>query len=216
VSVDPALAVGGEAHGRYLVANNVFTHDEDLSRPYASAEGDSAGRSGNLYGSNCARLSPRRVIEGWLNSTGHALWMVNPRLRVTGYAEHTDLDAAASCGDPFQLGWAAVLDVLRGRDAASPVPSLVRFPGDGQTVEYRPTRIYATFPSPVSGPSTVTVVANGQAVPLADVALGARQGDRSSNTVVVGLAAPLPPGRVGVSVQAGGQSSSWSFTVAEG
>jgi hypothetical protein len=214
VWVDPALAVGGELHGRYLVHNGQFTHEEVAGRPFATPEGNAAGTSGNLYGANCARLTPRRVVEGWLNSTGHALWMLNPRLRATGYSEYSDLDLGSACGQPFDLGWVAVLDVLRGRDAAMAVPPLVRFPGPGQTVSYRPTKLYVTFPAPVSAASA-TVTANGQAV-AADVPTAPPQGDRQSNTVVVSLSGPLPAGRVDATVQAGGQSTSWSFTVAQG
>jgi hypothetical protein len=216
VWADPALAVGGEAHGRYLVWNNRFGHEEDLTLAYATPEGDAAGRSGNLFGANCARLSPRRVVEGWFNSVGHALWMLNPKLRATSWAEYADLDSGSACGQAFELGWVAVLDVLRGRDAAAPVPPLLRFPGPAQTVAYRPTRIYVTFPSPVSGPASASVSANGQPVGISEVVAGTRQGDRASHTVAVSLAGPLPVGRVDVTVQAGGQSSSWSFTVAQG
>lgn len=210
---DPALALGGERHGRYLVANGVFTHEQNLGLPWASPEGDAAGRSGNLFGANCSRISPRSVVEGWLNSTGHALWMINPRLRATGYSEYSDLDLGSACGQPFDIGWVAVLDVLRGRDAAMAVPSLLRFPGPEQRVEYRPSKLIVTFPAPVSSASAV-VSANGQPVGVAEIVAGTRQGDRASHTVVVSLSGPLPAGRVDVTVQAGAQSTSWTFTVA--
>jgi hypothetical protein len=139
--------------------------------------------------------------------------MINPRLRATGYSEYSDLDLGSGCGQPFDIGWVAVLDVLRGRDAAMAVPSLVRFPGPEQRVDYKPSKLIVTFPAPVSSASAA-VSANGQPVGVAEIVAGTRQGDRSSHTVVVSLSGPLPAGRVDVTVQAGAQSTSWSFTVA--
>jgi Cysteine-rich secretory protein family len=212
VWVDPALGVGGEMHGRYLVTNGLFAHEENGSLPYATPEGAAAGLSSNLFGANCVRMSPRKVIEGWLNSTGHALWMLNPKLRAVSWTEYTNLDLGSACGQPFRVGWVSMLDVIRGRDLNATVPPVVPFPAPNQVVQYKPSRIYVTFPAAVSSASAAVSV-NG--APQALTVEGRpQQGDRSSNTVVIDLAAPLPSGRVDVSVQAGGQSSSWSFTVA--
>lgn len=106
VSIDAGLSDGAWQHSRYMVRTGHFAHDQDVPSPYASPAGREAASHGNIYGSSGALPDTREPIDGWADSLGHALWMLNPRLRTVGFGQFTD--PASGTG----LVTAATLDVL--------------------------------------------------------------------------------------------------------
>lgn len=86
---DPDLTRGCELHVAYLVqwaaehGGPMLSHEEDLSLPYASEEGNRAGLDSVLsYG----RENVAAAIDGWINTLYHRLPLVHPGLERVGVA----------------------------------------------------------------------------------------------------------------------------------
>ena len=75
-----------------------------------------------------AGTTDRQHLEQWLSAPYHAIGMLRPALRSTGYGHAVDAGAS-----PWRS--AATLDVIRGVDPAAARPGQpIVFPGDGSTV----------------------------------------------------------------------------------
>ncbi len=155
VREDPALSTGGFAHSRYLVKNSgplikagtlgAELHNEEPGRPWYSAEGLRAARSGDVeqwWGSiPGSRPPPGWAIDEWFASTWHRMAILNPRLHKVGYGEYCENGACA-----------AVLDVLSGLEAGgfapASAPAAVQFPPQGATVHIK--ALGAEWPDPLT------------------------------------------------------------------
>lgn len=203
---NPLWSEGAAAHAHYAVSNQTLTNDQDPSLPLSSPEGQAAAESSNLFG-GIAPLTHHEAISGWLNSPGHAAWMINPDWLASGFGEHHQ---------PTQQGplrWAAVLDVVRGAATPTQVPQVVRFPGPNQQVHHRPNHLYVIFPTPVSETPHAVVRVDGVIEPAEAVAVSS--GPYPFNTVAVSLSERVAVGSsVQVQVEAGSLSTAWSFGVA--
>jgi len=135
VREDPELSTGDFAHARYLVKNSgplikagtlgEELHNEDPHKPWYSAAGRRAARSGDVgqwWGSIPGASPPAGwAIDGWIASTWHRMAILNPHLRQVGYGEFCEDGACA-----------AVLDVLSRLDrnplASGHAPAPIQFP----------------------------------------------------------------------------------------
>jgi hypothetical protein len=93
VTEDPSQSHGCQVHLEYLqqlsaeLGSPQLTHDEDLSKPYASEEGNQAGMDSVLS------LGPEDIdaaIDGWLNTLYHRLALIQPGLSTIGVAYAED------------------------------------------------------------------------------------------------------------------------------
>ncbi|MDP9439416.1 MAG: CAP domain-containing protein, partial [Actinomycetota bacterium] len=108
VTENPVWSDGDRKHARYAVLNGAMGHYEDPTKPYYTAEGDAAAKSSNLaYGSSYA--TDHDFVEVWMTAPFHALGILDPRLKRSGFGSYRDLSAPTFTG-------ATALDVLRGRD----------------------------------------------------------------------------------------------------
>lgn len=123
---EPAWSDKARLHARFMLINQVISHTEDPSLPGASEGGRWAARTGNLHISGMPSPSAR-PIDRWLNSPGHAAWVLNPRLERVGFGDHTDTSRA-----PWR--YAAVLPVVDGLAQAGSVPARITYPGHGSTL----------------------------------------------------------------------------------
>ncbi|WP_240695251.1 CAP domain-containing protein [Thermus caldilimi] len=86
VEEDPEWAWRGWLHSRYSVMNGAsrLPHDEDLSQPFSSGEGRSAGRVGNEWGSlglqnGRASWSPdQSPVNWWIAAPFHRFGLIYP------------------------------------------------------------------------------------------------------------------------------------------
>ncbi|MEI8255765.1 MAG: CAP domain-containing protein, partial [Deltaproteobacteria bacterium] len=89
VTEDTALSHGCQVHLNYLQAlstelgHAVLEHTEDLSKPYASAEGNAAGVDSVLALGNATIAGS---IDVWINSLYHRLPLLHPGLTRVGVA----------------------------------------------------------------------------------------------------------------------------------
>jgi hypothetical protein len=113
VTDDPDMTRGCELHVAYMIALEAetggpgLTHPEDLSKPYASEEGDRAGRGSVLsYGQG----GIAGAVDGWMNTLYHRLPLIHPGLERVGVA--------------FGESYACVYTSAGTRDAVAPHPLL--------------------------------------------------------------------------------------------
>jgi uncharacterized protein YkwD len=104
VTLDEKLAVGAQAHARYVVRNldhpklgGLGIHEEDPSLPEATPEGARAGKVAVI-----ARISdPVDSVDGWMATLYHRLPLLDPALKRIGYGQEQH---------PFS-GWITVMDI---------------------------------------------------------------------------------------------------------
>jgi hypothetical protein len=228
VSEDPSMSAGAEAHSCYMLYNGI-SHDEVPGNPGYTPEGDAAGNSGNVAVSSAINTSERSHVELWMTGPFHAIGVLRPNLRTTGFGK---------CDLPDTPTWhsGATLDVIRGLVSA-PRPSWpILFPGDGTTTNLdhfvtespnpltfcgwsgsaglpiiammpeAPTNASATLVGP-NGPIEVCVLSAANTNGTAQQIL---QGD---NAVVIVPRSPLPQGTFLVNASTAARSVNWSFTV---
>ena len=128
-------------HARYIVKTHTLGHSEDPANPWYTPEGATAAAGSVLTESGSSTLSEDSAIDMWMRAPFHAVGILDPKLRSTGFAIYREADGG------YQTG--AGLDVLRGR---SKVPAGVTFPvvwpGNGSSV---PITTYLTeHPSPLT------------------------------------------------------------------
>lgn len=135
---DPPLSSGAALHARYMVLTQTFEHREDPTNPHYTPEGDRAARSSNIFWATDPNLADPEAVDGWMNSPGHALWILNPALKRVGFGSFRDPTA------PGGWKYAATLEVLSGREPPPPVNLPILWPrqrADG-VVNYDPTGRY--------------------------------------------------------------------------
>ena len=100
------MSAGAAAHSCYMLYNGI-SHDETPGLTGYTAEGDVAGNSGNVAVSSQINTSARSHIELWMSGPFHAIGVLRPNLRSTGFGK-CDMDSTPT----WHSG--ATLDVLRG------------------------------------------------------------------------------------------------------
>ncbi len=142
LALNAAWSDGAAKHARYMVKNDYIGHDEDPTNPWFTPEGRDAARSGNVLVSSNINMGVEEAIDMWMQGPFHALGILDPALRETGFGIYREAVGVRHFG--------ATLDVLRGR---STVPDTISFPvmwpGDGATVHLT-TFPGNEFPDPLS------------------------------------------------------------------
>jgi hypothetical protein len=219
---------GDYLHSKWMVKNNLASHDETPGTPFYTTAGDTAGNSGNIAVSSTTSTPDNSAIDWWMAAPFHAMAMMDPRLTTTGFGAYRENRPS---------GWDAgfTLDTSRGNPfSGGSYP--VMWPGNGKTV---PLRTYSGNESPnplsacpgytgtvglpvfiqVGGNVNTTVTAHsfkGNGAALASCAIDS--GDFSSlyyrGGVILIPQAPLAPGvTYAVSVTVNGVARNWSFSV---
>lgn len=123
---DAGWSSGCWDHARYIVKNDVLSHEEDPGNPWHTPEGAAAAASSNLMASYDVNASDWEAINSWMQAPFHTVGILDPELLRTGFGSYRE------AGSGFQM--AAALDVLRGLGG---VPGEVQFPifwpADGMT-----------------------------------------------------------------------------------
>ena len=117
-------SAGDLNHARYMVKNNVITHYELSSMPYYTASGDAAARNGNLNVSTTTSSTDESAIDWWMQAPIHAMGLLDPRLKVTGFGSYRE------AGTGWEFG--AAIDTIRGNSFTGGTYP-VYFPGNGTT-----------------------------------------------------------------------------------
>lgn len=126
VTYDETLSKGCLAHARYLVINadhkavlGLGAHDEDLSLPGASKEGQIAGKASDIA---IGDYEPTDGVDAWMATLYHRVPILEPNLRTIGFG----------CARGRRQGWVTVLNVVSGREKTIR-PNAVFYPAPGQT-----------------------------------------------------------------------------------
>jgi uncharacterized protein YkwD len=112
------------AHSRYMVYTGNLSHSEDTDSPYFSRAGNTAAENGNIAAGYLGSDPFKWAFNYWMSAPFHAIPILDPQLRATGFAEHRD---AAGIEEV-----AATLDVRRGLGSLpDDVTYPIIFPRDG-------------------------------------------------------------------------------------
>ena len=131
---------GDAAHSQYMVRNDLVTHDETVGTPYYTVAGAAAAKNGNITVSSTTGTSDATAIDWWMGAPFHALGLMDPRLKTTGFGSYRLVK------NGWQMG--ATVDVLRGNTfTGGKYP--VYFPGDG-SIEPLTTYSGGEFPDPLA------------------------------------------------------------------
>ncbi|MEY2583367.1 MAG: hypothetical protein QOE09_3216 [Ilumatobacteraceae bacterium] len=225
---DASMSAGATSHSCYMLYNGI-SHDETPGLPGYTPAGDSAGNSGNVAVSSQINTSARSHVELWMSGPFHAIGILRPNLRSTGFGK---CDMAST--PTWHSG--ATLDVLRGLGSGPrPVDPIV-FPGNGTTTNL--DRFVVESPSPMTfcnwtGSAGLPIIALmpeaannasaslvGPSGPIETCVLSAAntsgvaqqilQGD---NAVVIVPRTILAPGTYSVVASTSARDTGWSFTV---
>jgi len=155
VGRNTTLEAGVAAHVRYL-ANYAQSCETDVhteltsgngycpANPRATAAGKAAAENSDITRiSN--NVTPRVAISGWFTSAFHALVLLDPKLRSTGYASYYTANPAGT----GQLSWpfTAGVDVYRGR-TGSYNGNIIAFPATGATSPLTSYKVGTEYPEP--------------------------------------------------------------------
>jgi uncharacterized protein YkwD len=109
------------AHARYLAINEghpalqgLKAHDEDLTLPGSSKEGQKAGKASDIA---IGDYEPIDGVDAWMATLYHRVPILEPNLSSIGFG----------CARGRRFGWVTVMNVLTGRDKA-PRPRPVFYP----------------------------------------------------------------------------------------
>lgn len=119
-----------EKHAIYIVKNDILEHDEDPSNQYYTPGGQTAAQSSDLAASYDINDGIKFTLETWMQAPFHAIAILDPALRTSGYGIYHENDGGLVMG--------AAIDVVRGRTtppADTPFP--IKFPGDGSEINLR-------------------------------------------------------------------------------
>ena len=222
---------GDYLHSEYMIKNQQITHYETAGLPYYTAAGNSAAQDGNIEVSSTTSATDAHAIDWWMGAPFHAMAMMDPRLRSTGFGAYREA----------RSGWEAgfTLDTIRGNSFTGGTWPVV-WPGNGATV---PLRSYSggEFPDPLSAcsgyslptglPMFIEVGGNvattagahsftGNGLPLAHCVIDSTHNPTLSSYlaerggVILIPRAPLQPGvKYVVTVTVNNVLHTWSFSV---
>ncbi|HJQ01976.1 MAG TPA: fibronectin type III domain-containing protein [Jatrophihabitans sp.] len=138
VGRNPIFEAQESMHVRYLANHSLScetnVHDELVTRqancganPYATAGGKAAANNSNITRVN-AQVPDRVAVTNWFVSAFHALTLLDPRLRSTGYASYFTPSPTGAQPDAYKF--TAGTDVYRGRTGSYNGQTLA-FPATG-------------------------------------------------------------------------------------
>jgi hypothetical protein len=138
VGRNPVFEAQESTHVRYLANHSLScetnVHDELVSRqancganPYATAGGKAAANNSNITRIN-SQVPDRVAVTNWFVSAFHALTLLDPRLRSTGYASY--FTQTPTGAQPEAYKFTAGTDVYRGRTGSYGGQTLA-FPATG-------------------------------------------------------------------------------------
>ncbi len=226
---------GSFAHSRYMVKNNIVTHDEDPTNPFYTPEGYAAGKNSNVAAYTAANATDEQLLNQWLTGPFHLVGIIDPRLTQTGYGAYREGNVTA-----------ATLNVISDLKLTKPRPAVaypVRYPGEGKVY---PLASYngGELPDPLAPcpgyvaptgapivlqlPTTPSVTAfsltrNGQGIeaclydetsyrnPDANGQADGRAVLAARHAIVMMPREPLTAATYRVSITSGGQTYAWSF-----
>lgn len=226
---EPSWSAGAGQHSCYMLQNGI-SHDEDLAKPGASADGRLAGLNGNVAVVDSINQPARRFIEIWMTGPFHAIGILRPGLSRVGFGR---------CDRSDTPKWhsGATLDIMRGLAAEPARTTAILFPGNGTSTSL--DRFYAESPNPLTycgwtGTSGLPVIAlmpqsvaadvrttiSGPNGPLETCTLSEHNTDTTARAIlhadhaVVALTRePLQPGLHTVTMTSATGVVQWSFTV---
>jgi hypothetical protein len=132
-------SAGDYAHAQYMVKNDLVTHYETPGVPYYSAAGDTAARNGNIEVSSTTATGDSQAIDWWMAAPFHAMGMMDPRLKQTGFGSYRQVKSG------WQAGFA--VDTVRGNSFTGGTYP-VYFPGNG-SIEPLTSYGGGEFPDPL-------------------------------------------------------------------
>lgn len=138
VGRNPTYEAQESTHVQYLANHSLScetnVHDELVTRegscganPYATPGGKAAANNSNITRVN-AQVPDRVAVTNWFVSAFHALTLLDPRLRSTGYAAYYTSSPTGAQPDAFKF--TAGADVYRGRTGSYTGQTLA-FPATG-------------------------------------------------------------------------------------
>ena len=140
VTANATWSNGDYLHSLYMIKNQEVAHSEIAGHPYYTAAGNTAAQKGNIEVSSTTSATDQHAIDWWMGAPFHAMGMMDPRLKSTGFGAYREV----------RSGWEAgfALDVIRGNSFTGGTWPVV-WPGNGTTV---PLRSYGggEFPDPLS------------------------------------------------------------------
>jgi uncharacterized protein YkwD len=192
-----------EESSRYMLLNQLLTHDPVVGMPGYTEDAFWAANTGNLYAASWEN-TPTEAISAWLDSPGHAYWVLHPSLEEAGFGTAVDPLLA-----PYR--YAATLPVVDGVDHTALWPWRFTYPGDGTQVGRAPRTLYVMGAHLPDGAYTATVTVDGSEVAVDAVTR------RSARQVSVALDTRLPLGaEVVVEVRRDGEAlETFAFTTSE-
>ena len=121
---DTAWSLDSQQHSRYMVYTDHLSHNEDTASPYYTHAGQAAAENGNIAAGFIGSDPYKWAFNYWMSAPFHAIPILDPQLRTTGFAEYRDTNGEQ------QL--AATLDVRRGLGTlADGVVYPIMYPRDG-------------------------------------------------------------------------------------
>jgi hypothetical protein len=155
VARDPGMEAQEARHVRYLADHALScetdVHDELTSpragcgaNPYATAAGKLAANNSDVTRVNAA-IDDRIAVRNWFVAGFHALTLLDPRLRSTGYAAYYTATPTGAGSLPYQF--TAAVDVYRGRTGGYAGQRL-SFPAIGTTSPLLAYRVGTESPDP--------------------------------------------------------------------
>ena len=133
---EPSWSAGAALHARYVLFSNETGqsqsfHPENPRSSYFTAAGNDAALNSIVFHSLLYADYPGdKIISSWARNPFVSLQMLDPLLQRTGISYLSRKEPAGN--GVYQTG--AVLDVARGRNAASPLTGPFTFPRDGGSV----------------------------------------------------------------------------------
>jgi hypothetical protein len=145
VTEDPALTYGAQQHAHYMILNNVIEPFEvSIGRQGYTPEGAAAAANSLLLGSTTSATTDEQVLAYWMQGPFHALGVLDPALRRTGFGSERNPGGAI-------IRTAAALDIVSGLDqSAVPPPYPVLWPDYGMTVSLRSYTQGTDSPEPLT------------------------------------------------------------------
>lgn len=149
VTENTTWSAGDAAHAKYMVKNDLVTHYETPGVPYYTDAGNIAAQNSNINVSSTTSSTDENAIDWWMGAPFHAMAMMDPRLKSTGFGSYREIKSG------WQMG--AAVDIGRGNSYTGGTYP-VFFPGNGTT---EPLTTYSgnEFPDPLPacsgyGPTT--------------------------------------------------------------
>lgn len=122
--------VAARQHAAYVLTNQQRGgHYEDPALPGHTLAGEWATSTGNLIWGGGVRSS-LQAVQLWLNSPGHAAWILHPGAREVGYAH-----AFAPDADADGVRFSSVMPITQGVDRSIDPGTSVTYPAAGAVLE---------------------------------------------------------------------------------